>query len=67
MGVIADWIAVYVSEFDAPRGCVEVASVERVGTMSANTTKKYTERLFVQERFVDAVQVGEPRLFGGEL
>ena len=66
-----EWLAgvdfpVYVSEFDAPRGCVEVARVERVGTMSANTTKKYTERLFVQERFADAVQVGEPRLFGGD-
>ena len=62
------WLAgvdfpVFVSEYDAPAGCVEVARTERTGTMAANSTKQYTERIFVQERFVDSVQVGEPTLF----
>ena len=62
------WLAgvdfpVFVSEFTAPEGCVEVASCERTTSMSATTTSKVTERIFVQERFADAVQVGEPTLF----
>ena len=52
------WLAgvdfpVFVSEFDAPDGCVELASVERVTSMAATTTGKRTERIFVQERFYE--------------
>ena len=62
------WLAgvdfpVFVSEFDAPAGCVEVAQTERTTSMSATTTDTRIERIFVQERFVDSVQVGEPTLF----
>ena len=54
------WLAgvdhpVFVSEFDAPPGCVEVASRERVTSMAANSTDKRTERIFVQERFAKEV------------
>ena len=44
---------VFVSEFDAPTGCVEIASTERTTSMAANSTDKRTERIFVQERFYD--------------
>ena len=54
---------VYVSEFDAPAGCVEVARTERTGSMAANTTETYIEKIFVQERFADVASVGEPTLF----
>ena len=62
------WLAgvdfpVFVSEFDAPAGCVEVAQTERTTSMAANTTDTRIERIFVQERFADSVQVGEPTLF----
>lgn len=43
---------VYMSEFTAPTGCVEIASTERQASMAANgKTSRQTERLFVQERF----------------
>ena len=42
---------VYISEFDAPPGCVEVARRERVTSMAANSTGKRVEKIFVQERF----------------
>ena len=42
---------VYVSEFDAPQGCVEIACKERVTSMAAKSTSKRVERIFVQERF----------------
>ena len=43
---------VYVSEYTAPRGCVEVASMQKVSTMSANGKSQHVvEKLFVQERF----------------
>lgn len=44
---------VYVSEFSCPDGCVEIASKERVTSMAAKTTTHVTERLFIQQRFVD--------------
>ena len=52
------WLAgvdfpVFVSEFDAPAGCVEIAQTERTTSMSATTTDKRTERIFVQERFYE--------------
>ena len=42
---------VFVSEYDAPRGCVEIARKERVVSMAAKTTGKVTEKIFTQERF----------------
>ena len=48
---------VFVSEFDAPAGCVEVASTERVTSMAANSTDRRTERIFVQERFYDKCKI----------
>lgn len=50
------WLAsvpypVYVSEFIAPPGCVEVASRERSAHTSAKFTTRATERIFVQARF----------------
>ena len=44
---------VYVSEFTCPDGCVEIASKERVASMAAKTSMAVTERLFIQQRFVD--------------
>ena len=54
---------VFVSEYDCPPGCVEVAHTERTTTMSASSTSTRTERIFLQERFADTVQIGEPSLF----
>ena len=53
------WLAsvdfpVYVSEYTCPSGCVEVASTKRMCGAAACGNKETTERLFVQERFVDA-------------
>ena len=44
---------VYVSEYDAPDGCVEIAEIERLSTMAAKANVKRTEKLFVQERFLN--------------
>ena len=46
---------VFISEYDAPAGCVEVARCDRTGTMAANATSTYIERIFVQERFADSI------------
>ena len=54
---------VYVSEFDAPGGCVEIANTKRTTTMSANSTGKRIERIFVQERFADQYEPDQGRLF----
>lgn len=53
------WLAavdfpVYVSEYTCPSGCVEVASTKRMCSAAASWNKETTERLFVQERFIDA-------------
>lgn len=50
------WLAsvdfpVFVSEYDAPAGCTEIASIEKTTSMSAYTTPKRVEKLFVQDRF----------------
>ena len=42
---------VFVSEFDCPRGCIEIARIERTTSMAANSTQKRMERIFVQKRF----------------
>lgn len=45
---------VYVSEYDAPTGCAEVASIAVKSTMSvANNDVCRVEKIFVQERFAD--------------
>ena len=56
-GAFDRWLAevdfpVYVSEYTAPAGCVEVASREKMCSMSANgKSMRSVERIFVQERF----------------
>jgi hypothetical protein len=58
------WLAkvdfpVYVSEYTCPSGCVEIARTWRMCGAAGSGTKRTTERLFVQERFIDAaVSVG---------
>ena len=44
---------VFVSEYDAPQGCIEIARMQRMVSMAANSTSKSTERIFVQERFYE--------------
>lgn len=56
-----EWIStvdhpVYVSEYDAPKGCVCIAERERHDHLAAYTSAKRIERIFVQERFVNANQ-----------
>lgn len=58
---------VYVSEYNAPEGCVEIARTNRVTTMAANSTGARTERIFVQERFADQYQPDQLTLFTGEV
>lgn len=53
------WLAevdfpVYVSEYTCPSGCVEIARAKRMCSAARNGNKETTERLFVQERFIDA-------------
>ena len=53
-----EWLSVvpfpiYISEFTCPDGCVEIASREREATMAAKTSTTVTERLFIQQRFVN--------------
>lgn len=53
------WLAevdfpVFVSEYTCPSGCVEIAMTKRMCGMAASGNKETTERLFVQERFIDA-------------
>lgn len=55
-----EWLAsvdfpVYVSEYTCPAGCVEIARREKNQTSAATVTKKVQERVFVQERFADAL------------
>ena len=56
---------VYVGEYDAPRGCVEVTSKERSSKRSGMNAKgnvKRAERIFVQERFAGAYEPEQGRL-----
>lgn len=53
------WLAevdfpVFVSEYTCPRGCVEIAVTKRMCSAAGSGNKETTERLFVQERFIDA-------------
>lgn len=55
-----DWLntidhPVYISEYDAPRGCVCIAERERHDHMAANTVSKKIEKIFIQERFYDNI------------
>lgn len=60
-GAFDAWLAsvdfpVFVSEYTAPAGCVEIARVEKTCTMSAtNNSLKRIEKIFVQERFYSEV------------
>lgn len=58
-----DWLAsvdfpVFVSEYTCPNGCVEIARKWRVSTTSHTNHTRVIERIFVQERFYDAVAGG---------
>ena len=53
---------VYISEFDAPPGCVEIARCTRITSMSANSTDKRIEKIFIQERFKDQYEPEQGRL-----
>lgn len=53
------WLAevdfpVYVSEYTCPSGCVEIVRTKRMCVLAGSGNKETTERLFVQERFIDA-------------
>ena len=48
---------VYVSEYDAPDGCIEIAEIKRLSTMAAKGNVKRTEKLFIQERFVNEYKI----------
>ena len=54
---------VYISEYDAPPGCVEIARTSKVASMAANTTGKSVERIFVQERFADLYEPDQRSLW----
>lgn len=56
---------VFVSEFDAPEGCVEIARTERMTSMSATGSSTVVEKIYVQERFYD--QCKPKTLFDFEL
>lgn len=43
---------VYVSEYDAPRGCVCIAEKKRHDHMAAYTSGKKIEKIFLQERYI---------------
>lgn len=44
---------VYVSEYTCPKGCIELDSTMRRGTLSGGGAKKTQEKIFVQEKFKD--------------
>lgn len=44
---------VFVSEFDAPEGCVEIARTEKMTSMAATGSSTVVEKIYVQERFYD--------------
>jgi hypothetical protein len=45
---------VVVSEYEAPNGCLEVASIKKQSSMgTGNKGGSNTEKLFVQKRFVE--------------
>ena len=46
---------VFVSEYACPPGCVEIASIDHTSSMPATCNVTTVEKIFVQERFADAV------------
>ena len=55
---------VIVSEYDAPAGCVEIASIKKQSTLAqGNKGGTNTEKLFVQERFYNEYLQKMGRLF----
>lgn len=62
-GAFEGWLAsvdfpVFVSEYTCPKGCVEVARRETVSLAGHSNRTRVVERIFVQERFYDAVAGG---------
>lgn len=55
---------VFVSEYTCPKGCFEVARIGTTTHYSQTNNDKRIERIFVQERFKDEIQL--PTLFGAE-
>ena len=68
-GEFENWLAavpfmVIVSEYDAPAGCVEIASIKKQPTFAqGNKGGTNTEKLFVQERFYNEYLQKMGRLF----
>lgn len=54
---------VYVSEYTAPRGCVEIARKSHTSSMPSTCNAETVERIFVQERFADQYEPDQCRLF----
>ena len=57
---------VFVSEYTAPRGCVEIACKSHTSSMPATCNTKTIERIFIQERFLDTYEPNQGVLFGGD-
>ena len=68
-GEFENWLAavpfmVIVSEYNAPAGCVEIASIKKQSTLgTGNKGGTNTEKLFVQERFYNEYLQKMGRLF----
>ena len=69
-GQFEQWLAVvpfpvYISEYEAPAGCVEIARRTTKSSMAATCNVTRIERLFVQERFAEQAHAAmlEERLF----
>lgn len=68
-GEFENWLAavpfmVIVSEYNAPAGCVEIASIKKQSTLgTGNKGRTNTEKLFVQERFYNEYLQKMGRLF----
>ena len=68
-GEFENWLAavpfmVIVSEYNAPMGCVEIASIKKQSLLAqGNKGRTNTEKLFVQERFYNEYLQKMGRLF----
>lgn len=56
-GRFEDWLntvdfPVFISELDAPRGCVPINFIDKVRSISSGTGRTVNEGLFLQERFL---------------
>ena len=62
------WLAsvpfpVFVSEYDAPAGCIEYAATTRSSSMAAITNVKRVERVYIQDRFASEIASMKGTLF----